>query len=369
MLAHALMAAAITTTTAQPELRVLDRLDLPAGHQWLGTLVGGISGIDYEFGWDAWVMISDDKGEHGPVRGYLADVQIEGERLTAVEVTLLLPMSWGTGERMKGPQFDAEAVRFLPHRDYFGEPSMVFATEGAPTQGQPPRIYEVCTGATRMDSWTAPVWAHTEGRSKGVRNNRAYESIAIVADRIAYVASEEPLQQDGETFVRLTMFDLDKPETEPLRELAYAIDPPKAGAPGAQNGLVELYGLAGGRLLAMERSWSLSREQSIRIYLVETEGATDVLGRDELVSGGFEPVRKSLVADLGSAYGNAEGMCIGPVLESGNRSLLLCTDNNFAPGMPSTFVLCEIVDPEGLVVPADRLSGREAYLDPRDGAH
>ncbi len=363
MFAPAILAMALVT--AQPELRQLDRLDLPSNHSWLGTQVGGISGIDFEPGWNSWAIISDDKGDHGPVRAYLADVQIDGERLTNVEVTLLMPMCWGTGELMKGPQFDAESIRFLPHRDYFGEPTLVWVTEGSASRGFPPRMYEICTGATRMDSWTAPKWGRPERRGQGVKNNRAYESVAVVANRVAIVGTEEPLQQDGDTYVRLTTFDLDVPESDPVREYAYPLDPPMNGEPGAQNGLVELVGLADGRLLSLERSWTLTAKQSIRVFLVETEGATNVLGRDSLNSGDFVGVQKTLLADLGSGIGNAEGMCLGPKLENGNQSLILCTDNNFAPGIPTSFVLYEIVDPEGKVVPADRLAPRESFL----GAH
>ena len=359
------VAATAATAMAQPEIRQLHKLDLPSDHSWLGTQVGGISGIDFEPGWNSWALISDDKGNHGPVRGYLADVQINGDRLTNVEVNLVMPMCWGTGELMKGAQYDGESIRFLPHRDYFGEPTLIWASEGAAQQGYPPRLYEVCTGATRMDSWTAPTWQRPEGRRSGAKNNRAYESIAILANRVAMVATEEPLRQDGDTFVRLSIFDLNKPESDPVHEYAYPLDPPMKGEPGAQNGLVELIGLADGRLLSLERSWTMTAKQSIRIFLVEMEGATDVLGQESLNSGGFTGVQKTLLADLGGSIGNAEGMCLGPKLESGHQSLILCTDNNFAPGIPTSFVLFEIVDPEGKVVPADRLAPREALL----GAH
>lgn len=359
--AMVVMAAAV----GQPGLRELDRFVLAPDHSWLGTQVGGISGIDYEPKWDMWALISDDKGDHGPVRGYLAEVDISGERLVGVEVNLLLSMCWGTGELMKGAQYDGEAIRILPHADYFGEATMVWATEGSAQRGEPARVYEVCTGATRMDSWTAPEWAKPVGRSSGARHNRAYESIAVVAERVGVVATEEPLWQDGQTYVRLTYLDLNTPESEPVRELAYPLDAPKKGVPGAENGLVDLYGLEGGRLLSMERSWSLTGDQSIRVFLVETEGATDVLGVASLNSGEFAGVRKTLIADLGGSLGNAEGLCIGPRLENGSLSLVLCTDNNFAPGMPTVFALYEIVDPDGVVVPADRLGARESFLGAR----
>lgn len=358
MLHLALLSAVLM---AQPELREVDRLELPSDHTWLGTKVGGISGIDYLESWDTWALISDDKGQHGPVRGYLAKIQITDDRLTNVEVTYVLPMCWGTGELMAQEGLDPEGIRILPHKDFFGDPTMVWVSEGAGARGVPARVYEVCTGATRMDTWTAPAnFAPT--RRSGIRNNRAYESIAIVADRVAVVATEEPLRQDGQTYVRLSTLDLNQPESEPVAQLAYPLDPAPTTAPGGQNGLVELVALEGGKFLSMERSWNMAAEQSIRVFLVNTTDATNVLDLESLNQGGFTPVEKTLIADLGDRYGNTEGMCLGPVLENGERSLVLVSDNNFAPGMPTIFSMFAIMDPEGQIAPADRLGSRESAL-------
>jgi len=345
----------------QPEFNEISRLDLPSDHSWLGTKVGGISGIDYLPSWDTWAMISDDKGNHGPVRGYLANIQITDGRLTNVEVTRVLPMCWGTGELMAKEGFDGEGIRILPNPDYFGDPTMVWVSEGAANRGIPPRVYEVCTGATRMDTWTASNEFAPAQRS-GVKNNRAFESIAIVADRVAVVGTEEPLKQDGKTIVRLSTLDLNVPESDPVSQLAYPLDPVPTGVPGGQNGLVEFVALADGRFLSMERSWNMAGRLDVRVFLVETEGATDVLGFETLNSGGFVAVEKTLVADLGAGVGNAEGMCLGPILENGRRSLVLVSDNNFTGGLPTRFVLYEIVDPDGAVAPADRMGERESAL-------
>ncbi|GAB5496586.1 MAG: esterase-like activity of phytase family protein [Phycisphaerales bacterium] len=358
MLHLALLSAVLSV---QPELREVDRLELPSDHSWLGTKVGGISGIDYLESWDTWAMISDDKGQHGPVRGYLAKIQMTGDRLTNVEVTTLLPMSWGTGELFTQEGFDPEGIRILPHKDFFGDPTMVWVSEGAGMRGVPTRVYEVCTGATRMDTWTAPE-SYAPKRRSGIRNNRAYESVAVIADRVAVVATEEPLRQDGSIYVRMSKLDLNRPESEPVAQLAYPLDEAPTTAPGGQNGLVDLVALEGGRFLSVERSWNMAAQQSIRVFLVETTNATDVLEIESLNSGGFTPVEKTLIADLGDRYGNAEGMCLGPVLETGERSLVLVSDNNFAPGMPTIFSLFAIVDPEGEIAPADRLGRRESVL-------
>lgn len=342
-------------------LREVDRLEVPANHTWLGTKVGGISGIDYLESWDTWAIISDDKGQHGPVRGYLAKIQVDGDRLSNLEVTYVLKMCWGTGDLMTQEGVDPEGIRFLPHNDFFGDPTMVWVSEGNGARGVPTRMYEVCTGATRMDTWTAPE-AFKPTRSSGIRNNRAYESVAIIADRVAVVATEEPLRQDGDTFVRLSTIDLNLPESAPVAQVAYPLDKVPSSVPGGQNGLVDLYGLSDGRLLSMERSWNMAGEQSVRVYLVETEGATDVLEMGSLAGGSLTPVTKTLIADLGDRFGNAEGMCLGPTLSTGEKSLVLVSDNNFAPGMPTILSLFAIEDEAGVIEPADRLGDRASVL-------
>lgn len=68
----------------------------------------------------------------------------------------------------------------------------------------------------------------------------------------------------------------------------------------------------------------------MRIYQADTMGATDVRGWMSLGDADFVPIRKRLLfeADTGSAM--YEGMCVGPTLEDGSRSLLLISDGDGA---------------------------------------
>jgi len=53
-------------------------------------------------------------------------------------------------------------------------------------------------------------------------------------------------------------------------------------------------------------------------------------------------VEKTLLLDLdtlGLPLDNVEGMTLGPRLPDGRRSLLLVSDNNFAPGQFTQFLL------------------------------
>ncbi|HED52728.1 MAG TPA: esterase-like activity of phytase family protein [Phycisphaerales bacterium] len=336
-----------------PALREVSRLDIPSDHSWLGTRVGGISGIDYDPDWQTWALISDDKGQHGPVRAYLADIQFQGDQLTNVEVTRVLPMCWGSGRLMTEDGFDPEAIRILPLEDYFGDPTLLWASEGAPDRGVPTTMYETCTGATRMDTWNSPE-SYRPSRRKGIKNNKAIESVAIIGRRLAVVASEEPLKQDGSEYIRFLTYDLDTPETEPVAAIAYPVGPTPESMGAGFTGLVDLLALKDGRFLATERSWNFAGMHDVRIFLVETAGATDVLGMDSLAGADFTPARKTLIADLGDTVGNGEGLCFGPVLPDGKRSLVLVSDNNFKPGEPTHFVAYEVTDPDGLVEPVDR---------------
>ena len=99
-------------------------------------------------------------------------------------------------------------------------------------------------------------------------------------------------------------------------------------------------------MLALERSFSIGapeRGYTGKLYLVQTQGATNVIGEDAIPvleeDGEIEfdvdaPVKKTLLADLGADFGivvdNIEGMTLGPVLEDGRQSLIIVSDDNFS---------------------------------------
>ncbi|MET0763155.1 MAG: esterase-like activity of phytase family protein, partial [Thermoleophilaceae bacterium] len=121
--------------------------------------------------------------------------------------------------------------------------------------------------------------------------------------------------------------------TDPIAE------PPVPATQFAVNGLVELLPLNNQFLLAMERSFSVGAPgtgNTIKLYDVALPGADDVNGFDSLATllGGIQPVAKSLLLDLdvlGIPLDNVEGMTFGPDLADGRRTLVLVSDNNFAP--------------------------------------
>ena len=126
---------------------------------------------------------------------------------------------------------------------------------------------------------------------------------------------------------------LDLETGRPGAEYVYENDPVVNATDGLSlNGLVELLALEDGTFLALERSFSTGFGHSVNLHLYDVSGATDVSGLDSLVGATFTAGEKTLVADLGG-FGpeihNLEGLTFGPTLGTGNRSLVIVSDDNF----------------------------------------
>jgi hypothetical protein len=127
---------------------------------------------------------------------------------------------------------------------------------------------------------------------------------------------------------------------------------------------VELVSLGGDELLALERSFFVEgsdmperrrSHQQIRIFHVSLREATNVSDMESMKgSGDIRPANKELLLDLKDivdqlhpdfpTLDNFEGMCFGPELPGGNRSLVLASDNNFQPWQRTAFFVFELIE-------------------------
>jgi hypothetical protein len=198
--------------------------------------------------------------------------------------------------------------------------------------------------------------------TQGVRNNLGFESLNITPDqRTLVTASEGALAQDGpaanvgqESFARILEYRLSS--GWPGSEYVYVVNPvaevPVPPDAFRVNGLVELLPLDNaGTMLALERSFSVGAEglgNTIWLYEIQTQGATDVSGYESLVQPpvNFEPATKRLIldveADLGIEPDNIEGMAFGPALPDGRLPLVLVSDNNFAASQTTQFIVLAV---------------------------
>ena len=68
-----------------------------------------------------------------------------------------------------------------------------------------------------------------------------------------------------------------------------------------------------------------------RVFLADLAGATETGSMETLAGEAVKVAGKTLLMDLPSGFTNYEGMCAGPVLADGSRSLILVADSG-GPG-------------------------------------
>ncbi|WP_235335093.1 phytase, partial [Aphanizomenon flos-aquae] len=194
-------------------------------------------------------------------------------------------------------------------------------------------------------------------QTSGVRNNLAFESLTITPDqKTLFTATESALFQDGAiatttTSARSRIIQYNLVTGQPEKEYLYITDPiakAPTGGTAADNGLVDLLAIDNrGTLLALERSFAVGQGNTIKIYEITLQGATDINTVDSLSSltasqlAAIQPTQKRLILNLDTlslpnsdgnhptGTDNIEGLAFGPKLADGTQSIVLVSDNNF----------------------------------------
>ena len=331
--------------------------NIPTGTQFEDTDIGGLSSITYDTARDVYYVISDDQGTIDPMRYYTLDIDISDGQLdpgdiTFLDVTTILDAS---GAPYAPASLDPEGL-VLAH-----EGSLYFSSEGFAARTPPvnPFINRMNLNGRHNRSLVIPDKFLPTG-AQGVRTNLGFESLNVTPDQKTLVtASEGALAQDGpaanlgqSSFARLLEYQLSS--GQPGSEYVYVVNPvAEVPVPPDQfrvNGLVELLPLDNaGTMLALERSFSVGAEgagNTIWLYEIQTQGATDVSGKFSLLNETFTPVTKRLIlnveTDLGIEPDNIEGMAFGPALPDGRLPLILVSDNNFAASQTTQFIVLAV---------------------------
>ncbi|PZG57007.1 hypothetical protein C1I98_00455 [Spongiactinospora gelatinilytica] len=111
--------------------------------------------------------------------------------------------------------------------------------------------------------------------------------------------------------------------------------PMKEIFPVAEGGWVLITAASGGTGLGAIRIAKLLGARVIatnfrnRLYEFDITGAEDILKRDSLSTAPYKPVTKRLVHDFGLNE-NLEALAFGPKLNSGECTLIVGADNDFA---------------------------------------
>ncbi len=323
------------------------------------TKIGGLSGLVYSADEKKIWAVSDDRGQFNEPRIYEFSVEWKGAKLNIEPTGVLFLQNKNQNLKI----FDLEGIALLPWGNF------LLSSEGD-NNHRPrirPQVLDVKKNGTIIREYALPEHFLPElsGKQKnGIQNNKGFEGLTTSADGQSwYLAAQAPLLQDMETnLIRILRYRM--PEAWIIKadqEFAYPLD--KAEKNGEKlskkleinPGISEILGLESDKLLVMERSvvfgGSLGLQFAIKLYLADLTGAQDTLKLNTLNGRKIIEAKKQLLFDFEklrsqgdgmpglSMVQNFEGMCWGPLLPDGRKTILFVSDDNFKSELSTDFVL------------------------------
>jgi hypothetical protein len=368
-LRSALCLAALLALTAQPfaaeattggdgGLRLIGEQVLPKDLEVGGTRVGGLSGLAFDPTHGRWLALSDDRSERAPARFYELRLAYDAAAFRGAAATGVVTLRAPDGTPFPTGTIDPEALRLAGNGDLY------WTSEGDARAGFSPSLNISAPDGRFLRRFSLPArYRNDDNGTHGPRDNLSFEGLATAPDgktpdgKTLILALENALIEDGpkaslEEGSPVRISTVDAASGEPGPEWVYVTDPVRLAPakPGgfADNGVSEILPLGKDALLVLERGYAQGRGNSIRLYRAEFAGATDVSRLNRLAGTAWQPLRKTLVLDLGHlgvTLDNFEGMDWGPDLANGHRSLVLVSDDNFNDSQVTKFLAFEVTDP------------------------
>ena len=328
------------TKETLPQITFLTEVTFPTGLKFKETEIGGLSGITYNPEKQKYYAISDDRSSKAPARFYTLKINLDQNKNSEETVTFedVITLLDETDQPFPTLTLDPEAIAFS------GE-TLYISSEGDRKRQVQPFIREFSLNGKQLKKFPIPEKFLVQSDS-GIRNNLAFESLTITpSQKYLFTATENSLIQDGlEATINegspCRILEYDLVTNQPQKEFLYITEPIAATANPANgfstNGLVDLIALDDTHLLSLERSFSLATGNVIKLFVVDLSPADNIQLINNLKSQitNISPVQKKLLLDfttLELVSDNIEGMTFGPILENGQRSLILVSDNNFNP--------------------------------------
>ena len=351
----------VSSDVTLPKLSFLDEWIIDKNQTYKNTTVGGLSSIDFLNGH---VYMISDHGHYdkdsvlGQPRFYQAKLEIEGRKiadLSLVAVHSLLP------ESQSSLGFDPESLRVFIASETNNSTSTnssasinyIWSSEGDIKQGINGNVYQGILNKQSSDlNSVVSLPSYFEITDKtGPHHNAVFEGLDVAQDNSGFwLAMEGPLKQDGQeptkdngALVRLSYVSSTSGEIE--KQFAIPVEPlpeePDASAKAFRTtGIVEILQYDASRFMVIERAYTSGLADGgnrVKLYLVDIAGATDVKSMISLKNQRIKVAKKHLLLDMADLQSklhsgrvdNIEGISFGPLLESGEQTLLLVSDNNF----------------------------------------
>ena len=358
-------------TSGGPRLRLIGHTTLAHKLPFKGTTVGGLSGIDYDRERGVYYAISDDRSDINPARFYTLKLPITADSVGAPELLAVTTLQTPSGQPYPSKRTvnadspdvpDGESIRLRSATN-----TLYYTSEGDIQRGMHPFVREMRLDGSYLSQVPVPTMFAADITGKtGPRQNKGFEGLSFTpSGDTAWFATEAALVQDGPEPavgtpggpIRLTQFATHS--GQPFRQIAYVPDAipaapkvagitlPAAITPEAlaDNGISEIWMASETGMLVLERAYARGVGNSLRLYWIDTENATDVLDMPTLVGAKFKPADKKLLLDFATAglprLDNTEGMTRGPTLPNGNPTLVFVSDDNFSSSQITQFVVFE----------------------------
>jgi hypothetical protein len=355
-------APAPAVSHAPVEVRFLGEHVVPQYLEFEGTTVGGLSGLDRDTRTGEWVMICDDRSDRQPARFYTAEIDLDATGVHDVRFTGTKPLLRPDGavyppsSAGDGTTVDPEDIRVDPLTGDYWWSQEGNRPRSAPTPTDAliqPSIQRAGQDGSYQGSLPLPQNYEFTAEQFGPRRNLALEAITFSAGgALLTSAMESPLFQDGPVPTPeqggLSRVTVHTRGGKVLSQYAYPQEPlfaaPVPAGSFADSGIPEIlaHPTDPNRYLVLERGYANGFGYNVKLFEVDTRRATDVKDLESLAGADITPLRKRLVLDFDDLslpqIDNFEAMAWGPRLPTGERTLLVVSDDNFWPGEATRFV-------------------------------
>lgn len=372
LLALVMLGSCVTRKTQAPvdsnigQLKLLGHYNVAHNKPFMGTTIGGLSGIDYDAKNDQYFLICDDRSAINPARFYTVKLALGKSGIDSVQWLTVQSLLQANGKAYPSSKEDPaktpdpEAIRYDASKN-----QLVWTSEGEriirdkETILTNPAIIRMGLNGQYIDTLPLPANLLMHATEKGPRQNGVLEGMTFDNGfKTLYVNVEEPLYEDGpradlapnKAWIRIYQYNLKANKN--TAQYAYLLDPVAYPATPATafkvNGVPDIFAIGNNKLLVMERSYSTGRLPcTIKIFEVDLSKAEDISKNASLLtSPPAKPLTKKLLLNmdnLGMHVDNVEGMCFGPTLPNGHKTLVMVADNNFQLFETTQFFLFEII--------------------------